>query len=216
MKNPWLSLLVCAAFSLSLSLKAGIDCSDYFKAIREGNELRVFSLSYQFQGKAGQCRNSLGHNAIHVFASWLKDANIFSSLKYLAKTDLNGVTIKNETPLMVAAYFGNLGAAELLLNDGSVIKSINNQDNGGRTALHWAVLGKQIDLVELLLSYAPLESIRDNEGQTALALARKFNHLEIKELLGDVPDSKPSHYPIVIIGAERFVPSPISSQHSIN
>lgn len=216
MKNSWLSPLMCAAFFFSLSLNAGLDCENYFRAIRENNEFRVFSLSYGFQGKTGQCRNSLGHNALHIFASWLDNFNIFSMLKYLAQADLNGLTIKKETPLMVAAYFGNKGAAQMLLNDGSVIRLINHQDSGGRTALHWAVLGKQAELVELLLSYEPLESLRDNEGQTALALARKFNLFEIQKLLGDGPGPSSNPKPI-IIGAERFIiPSEISPIHSIN
>ena len=62
--------------------------------------------------------------------------------------------------------------------------SVDTQDNGGRTALHWASCTNNVDIAKLLISkFNARVNIRDEMGWTALHCATSSGSDEITEIL---------------------------------
>ena len=109
------------------------------------------------------------------------------------------------TPLMIAAYRGVGSFAELLLNAGCnanlqdreggtpVTNIVTNGPNslwkqrfspvGGHTALMYAVIVGKFHMVKALLKHGCDTKLRNNQGRTALDLARQFDEREIIDIL---------------------------------
>jgi len=59
---------------------------------------------------------------------------------------------------MMAAYGGQLGAIQVLRERGA---SFEHRDKGGSSALHWAVDGQNVELIEWMLENGADVNIRD-------------------------------------------------------
>lgn len=69
------------------------------------------------------------------------------------------------------------------------------QDSKGRTALHYAALYGQTDVVKILLSATGVEvAIRDNMGATCLRAAFQSTHIEVVHLLLDKTEMDPDRF----------------------
>jgi ankyrin repeat protein len=83
---------------------------------------------------------------------------------------VNGVAYDGWTPLHLAAFFGQIDAARLLLDRGADPTAVSN--NGLRnTPLHAAVAGKHQDVALLLLERGADPGSQDAGGFTAAAIA---------------------------------------------
>lgn len=60
---------------------------------------------------------------------------------------------------------------------------MNAQDQDGNTPLHAAARKGFSDVVELLLAHGADRDIKNNNGKTALMVARKHEHKKVIELL---------------------------------
>ena len=60
---------------------------------------------------------------------------------------------------------------------------LNCSDQGGLTALHWAVTSNNLEMVRLLLSKGASLKVRDNEGQSVLHTAVRTNNRELLAVL---------------------------------
>ena len=58
-------------------------------------------------------------------------------------------------------------------------------DNDGYTALHYAAIDGQIQVVEALLNAGADKAVKGNDGMTALDEAQEKNHTAIVKLLRD-------------------------------
>jgi len=77
------------------------------------------------------------------------------------------------TALMTAAELGDIEAAkQLLARDRALIDA---QDAAGGTALHYAVLNKQLEMTEYLLDAGANPFLTTKKGRTAMFLAGKIN-----------------------------------------
>ncbi|WP_187387501.1 ankyrin repeat domain-containing protein [Weissella muntiaci] len=88
--------------------------------------------------------------------------------------------------LIPAAEKGHIDNVRLLLADGR--ENINHQNNFGYTALIEAVAlrdGSETyqEIVRILLENGADQSIRDNDGKTALDYANQYNYVAIRALL---------------------------------
>lgn len=94
------------------------------------------------------------------------------------------------TPLHTAAKLGRISSAKWLLDHDNTV--CNLPDNVGNTALHFAVMDENKEMVSLLLKYGANTSLVTRQGnQTALQLAAKSGNNEITQLLlqhGATPD----------------------------
>ena len=87
---------------------------------------------------------------------------------------------QKESPLHLAAYFGQKDIVELLIDKGA---DINTKNNNGSTPLHLAARFGQKDVVELLLTKGADFKVQNNDSRTAIRLAKENGHPEVFELL---------------------------------
>jgi ankyrin repeat protein len=106
--------------------------------------------------------------------------NLISLLKYFIQDE--GANLKTENEfLIIASKNGHKDIVAFLLGKGI---DVNQQNNGGYTALIWATLGGHKDIVQMLLQDKNLEiNHRDEYGHTALMWASINGHVEIVEML---------------------------------
>ena len=90
--------------------------------------------------------------------------------------DLDTGNISTGTALHIAAFLGNLEAAQMLLSSGATTDIVNDYD---RTPLHITVLNDHTEMVELLLRNGANTNMRDREIKTPsmLAVSRGILHL---------------------------------------
>jgi ankyrin repeat protein len=95
--------------------------------------------------------------------------------------NINLTTELGRTPLIVSAVEGNSEQARLLLdNDANVSFKDNNYQ---RTALHFAALYGQFDIVDALVKKGADVNEKDASGRTALDYACRYGHKKVAKLL---------------------------------
>ena len=114
---------------------------------------------------------------------------ILKTLQMLEEGIISDINIRDSscndmTALMYQARNGTVEAMESLLAH-KPPALINLKDRYGWTALHWAVSSRYDPAkVRLLLDYGADKTIRNNDGETALDVARKNNRTECIKVLG--------------------------------
>lgn len=104
-------------------------------------------------------------------------------LKHIVENGGN-LTEKNnskQTCLHMAACNGQLEAVKYLLKKDMSL--IDKKDSNGHTALHMAACNGHADVVQYLLLKAASVSLEDNDGNTALVLAKEAGHDHIADLI---------------------------------
>lgn len=84
-----------------------------------------------------------------------------------------------DTPLHVAAIWGDVGVGRLLLDAGA---DPNVQGEYGNTPLHEAVEQQQYEFVKLLLARGASKRVQNDDGLTPGDLANKSDDPRLKEL----------------------------------
>lgn len=88
--------------------------------------------------------------------------------------------IFGNTPLIVAAGWGNVDAVRLLLDAGA---DINATGEDGDTALHRAVAIEALDVVQMLIDRGASVEMADAYGETPRDFAEDAKDLRLRELL---------------------------------
>jgi len=88
--------------------------------------------------------------------------------------------VNNMTPLMFVASEGNVPITQMLLaHPETKVDAVNDR---GETALHKAVYGEHLEIVEMLLMAGADTEIPDRNGCKPISLARKLGYPEIVRL----------------------------------
>ena len=93
----------------------------------------------------------------------------------------NGGNPPSFTLLHLAAYFGNVPWAKLLISKHA--RLISRKDNYGRTPLSWAVDQGHREMVELLLDHGARINFKDRSMLTALHIAVTGQHRDVVSVL---------------------------------
>jgi ankyrin repeat protein len=125
---------------------------------------------------------SIGLQALGWPGSASETASVADAIKLLHAhgSSLGQGGSTRRTPLHCAASFGQVEAAEALLECGA---DVDAKDAGGWTPLMGASAECHASVARLLLSKGADVSAVENKGRTALALARDNGHVELVELL---------------------------------
>ena len=93
--------------------------------------------------------------------------------------------------LMMAAGGGNFEVVQLLLENTKEVNLQNYQDqNKGRTPLHYAAEKGHFDVCQLLIKHGGNASLQTASGATPLHKAAQKGHLKVCKLLGDSMENK--------------------------
>ena len=157
-------LLVLLIESLQASSSAGVEM--LAKAARTGDVKTAEGLLDQ--GINPNIADRYGRTPLY-YASSFNDIRVVELL-LASHADPNAEVIGREmefpaTPLQCAASMGNLQLASILIAAGA---RVNLAGPAGRTALHFAVLGAQLDMIRYLLEKNADLNSRDAEGTSPL------------------------------------------------
>jgi len=107
--------------------------------------------------------------------------NHLNTVCMLLDNNDNWPEIYDHQGLMLAALSGNPELFDKVLERQQTLHSedLSVQDNDGRTALHWAVLGGHLSMVEKLLARGISSDIGNTAGNTALHIAAMEDHCQL-------------------------------------
>ena len=98
----------------------------------------------------------------------------------LNRPDVNTKGRFGNTPLKIAAVWGDVDAIELLVAAGA---RINERNEDGMTALHHAAAQNHPQAVKKLIALGASVDTRDDDGKTPLELARILGNDDVIESL---------------------------------
>ncbi len=114
---------------------------------------------------------------LHTAASQGKTGAVKLLLRYNAPVDAPSRYDNGMTPYQMAAQYGHLEAAKALQQAGA---NIAKCDNDARSCLHYAVMGGNADLTDMLLKAGRTDiNAKDKEGRTPLHLACRMERVEV-------------------------------------
>ena len=119
--------------------------------------------------------------SVALAESQLKAAQAQRLQKQLGREQLEQIarsiaTEEGATPLMQAAYFGQLKIVKYLIRRKV---DVNERDPKGATALFYATQGNHLDVVEWLIKKGADPMIRQNTGQTAADIATERRYEDV-------------------------------------
>jgi ankyrin repeat protein len=112
--------------------------------------------------------------------SVLNDMRITADFFNVPINSIEQKSIFGNTPLIVAAAWGNADAVRLLLDAGA---NINATGEDHDTALHRAVAVEALDVVQILIDRGASVEMADADGYTPRDFAEDARDLRIRELL---------------------------------
>ncbi|CAH8614825.1 unnamed protein product [Heterobilharzia americana] len=124
-------------------------------------------------------RSRGGMPALHI-AARKDDANAVSLLLSNADVNVNHQSQPGFTPLHIAAHYGNVTVARLLIERGA---DVNFQAKNNITPLHVASKWGRDGMVQLLLNANALVDCRTRDGLTPLHCAARSGHAELASIL---------------------------------
>src|SRR5208283_1812534 len=108
------------------------------------------------------------------------DIELIKSLKEYRNKVLKSIDVLAVASYLKSNKFYNERFNYNNLSDKEIINLKDNEDN---TALIWASINNNKDIVELLIKAGADLNLKDNRGMTALICASVNNHKDIAELL---------------------------------
>jgi len=115
-------------------------------------------------------------------ASMFGEVSQLEALLTANRSLVTAVSTDGWTPLHLAAFFGKLDSARLLLNKGAVVstRSTNAMNNH---PLHAASAGGHLDIVKLLLEHGAAANAQQAGGWMALHAASQHGNVEMAKVL---------------------------------
>lgn len=166
------------------------DIAELIDAIKSGNTARARALAAAAPALAGQRLGSgespvllalyLGHGDLaDELAATVRNADVFVAAalgriedldRAIAAGSANDIAYDGWTPLHLAAFFGQYGSAERLLDGGAVVDAFST-NSIRNTPLHAACAGGHEALALLLIDSGAGVALRDAGGHTPLHIA---------------------------------------------
>ncbi|MFT4314284.1 MAG: ankyrin repeat domain-containing protein [Wolbachia pipientis] len=153
---------------------------ELFNAVEQGNLDRVQRCLYR--GANILARGS--HHTVLHSAVRRDDREVvklvLNKIKETQSPYIDAKDTEGNTPLMWAAKYGHVNAAEVLLDHGADTEVRNND---GMTALHLVARENNLGVAELLIDKGADVYAEDKDGKKPIDLARERNHSSVEKLL---------------------------------
>ncbi|XP_067653215.1 serine/threonine-protein phosphatase 6 regulatory ankyrin repeat subunit B-like [Haliotis asinina] len=124
--------------------------------------------------------DSTNRNILH----WACQGGSVKIVKYIITqniVDINGSDGNNMTPLLLAAYHGNIDVLGLLIEKGANTLAVNQRS---RDSLHLSCIGGHVDTVKYVLSQTSVDiNSKDCENMTPVLLAAYYGKREVFDIL---------------------------------
>lgn len=157
---------------LPVCLIAQISDEELLRAIRHDETTKISNF---LKNKANNPNSLYGPQKVpllHYAASI--DKAVAMQLLIDAGADVNKL-YNNDSPLMIAVYFGNKNAAELLLKKGA---NADLKNSDGRTAAMDAARYNKTNMLKLLHQYRADITLKDNTGKSSIDYAYHLQNIE--------------------------------------
>jgi serine/threonine-protein phosphatase 6 regulatory ankyrin repeat subunit B len=145
-------------------------------ACEEGHVGVIRGLLQHMGATALQETDAQGHTALHWAAMSSQEETVAFLLAQGAQA--NSRDLSSRTPLMLACEKGHLGVVQVLVQHMGD-QGLEEADENGLTALHWAALGGHEETVAFLLSKGAPANSKDTDGQTPLMVACLEGHVGV-------------------------------------
>ena len=126
-----------------------------------------------------EAKTSVGHTPLLSSIRW--DRIEVTKLLIEKGANINPTTELGSTPLIISSVEGNPELARLFLENGADISL--KDDNYQRTALHFAALYGQFEIVDALVKKGADVDEKDGAGKTPLDYANRYGHEKVAKLL---------------------------------
>uniref|UniRef100_A0A7S3Z8U5 Uncharacterized protein n=1 Tax=Lotharella globosa TaxID=91324 RepID=A0A7S3Z8U5_9EUKA len=140
-----------------------------------------------------KCRDYLHKAQPFILAQALRQASLYGELEMVrilvdkTPVDVNkGSASTGMTALMLAAQAGHLGVVRYLTRTRRCTTDINQANHNGLTALCWALLQGELEVVKELVFYAKADIGWDDEGRDATFFYRYKRGCGNKELVDKI------------------------------
>ena len=155
------------------------NCTPLMKAVKNGDKDVVTFLTDH--GANVAIKDKCGYTALHKACIYLDSSPEVLRCLIENGADVNLSTDDNRTPLMTACEYGHVNAVSVLIEHGA---NVNLQDQGGLTAVHYAVRGSHAGeiLSCLLENGGDVDSITFDDC-TPLMIAAEKGDTEVATLL---------------------------------
>ncbi len=171
------------AFICFLFLSVNTFAQDLFSHVRNGNLAEVKRIINSNRDSVSAI-NSDG-NSLLLIACYKGKTDI---VNYLLKKGANPNQLSSEgSALLAAVYKNDLTISKLLLKRNVDLKAVGRD---GNSALHYAVLNQNSEMVQLLLKKGVDINIENSDGQTALSIAKAQNQEVLIKLLESKSSNK--------------------------
>jgi ankyrin repeat protein len=141
-------------------------CKEVLKKMKS-NDLN-FNYTSQEISKMKFCDYN-GHNLLHQWAMYSKSMDwalfLINRVNISPEEDAPKCNCIGRIPLMVAVSCSNINAVRIMLELNP--KLVNRQDLAGWTALNWAIIAKNQEIVELLIRFGAEITHKDINGYEA-------------------------------------------------
>lgn len=147
---------------------------DFFRAIRQNDPVAIHKLL-----ERGFDANTLNAKSQHGLSIALGDGALKAAQALIdwPQTDVNKLSLKGESPLMLAALKGHLALAEVLIKKGADVNKT------GWTPLHYAASAGHLEMIRLLLESSAYIDAESPNGTTPLMMAALYGTPDAVDLL---------------------------------
>ena len=161
------------------SFSADNNCTPLMKAVKNGDKDVVTFLTVH--GANVAIKDKCGYTALHKACIYLDSSPEVLSCLIENGADVNLSTDDNRTPLMTACEYGHVNAVCVLIEHGA---NVNLQDQGGLTAVHYAMRGSQAcEILSCLMENGADVDAITFDDRTPLMIAAQRGDTEVATFL---------------------------------